>query len=73
MEILVELLPLIIPLLLVQVFLVVYALIALKKTKNVRGDSRLLWILIIIFVNLFGPILFLTYGRLEDDDSSEDE
>ncbi|MDI6453260.1 PLDc N-terminal domain-containing protein [Peloplasma aerotolerans] len=73
MEKFIELLPLIIPLLLVQVVLVVYALLVLKKTKRVRGESRLLWILIIVFLNLAGPIIFLIYGRLDDDSSSDDE
>ena len=73
MERLIELLPLIIPLMLVQIGLVVYALIVLKNTQKVRGESRLLWILIIIFVNLFGPIIFLIYGRLADDPGSQDE
>ncbi len=68
-----ELLPLLIPLVLVQIILAVYALRILKNTEKIRGDSRLLWILIIIFVNLFGPIIFLVYGRLDNESSSEDE
>lgn len=72
MEKFLELLPLIIPLLAVQIVLAVYALLVLKNTDKVRGESRLLWILIIIFVNLFGPILFLTYGRLTDGTRSKD-
>jgi hypothetical protein len=73
MEKFLELLPLIIPLFIVQIVLAVYALRVLKQTEKVRGESRLLWILIIIFVNLFGPILFLTYGRMPDGTSSKDE
>lgn len=62
-----EMLPLLVPLVLIQVVLAIYALTVLKKTERVRFDSRLLWILIIIFANLIGPILFLTIGR--DDDA----
>jgi hypothetical protein len=72
MERIIELLPLLIPLVLIQVGLAIYALLTLKKTEHVRGESRLLWVLIIIFVNLFGPILFLVFGRVTDDVGSED-
>ena len=73
MEKLIELLPLIIPVIIIQMILIVYALIVLKNTQKVRGDSKLLWVLIIIFFNLIGPIVFLIYGRVENDISSEDE
>ncbi|MFU8793406.1 MAG: PLD nuclease N-terminal domain-containing protein [Acholeplasmataceae bacterium] len=67
MEQLLEWLPLLVPLFLVQLILAIYALITLKNTEHVRYDSRIMWILIIIFLNLFGPILFLVFGRIEDD------
>jgi hypothetical protein len=70
---LIELLPLLIPLILVQIGLAIYALIVLKHTKQVRGDSKLLWIFIILLVNLFGPILFLVFGRITDAVGSEDD
>ncbi|MBU1142392.1 MAG: PLDc N-terminal domain-containing protein [Firmicutes bacterium] len=72
MEKLIELLPLIIPVIIIQMILIVYALIVLKNTSKVRGDSKLLWVFIIIFLNLIGPIVFLIYGRVENDISSED-
>lgn len=67
MEQFIELLPLLLPLVLIQVGLAIYALTVLKKTDRVRFDSRLLWVLIIVFANLIGPILFLMIGREDDD------
>jgi len=29
----------------------------------VKGDSKVVWALIIIFVNVIGPILYLLVGR----------
>ncbi len=68
-----EILPLLIPLILVQLGLAVYSLILLKNAKTVRGNSKLLWIFIIVFINLFGPIIFLIIGRQDDAVRSEDE
>ncbi len=31
-----------------------------------RGDSKLMWGLIIVFIGLLGPILYLTVGREEE-------
>ncbi|TVP86091.1 MAG: PLDc_N domain-containing protein [Acholeplasmataceae bacterium] len=73
MDRLLELLPLLIPLILIQIGLAVYALIVLHRAKRVRGDSKLLWALVIIFINLFGPVIFLFLGRLDDATGSEDE
>ena len=57
--------PLIAPLVIIQLILVVTALLDLKKRPATRGP-RWLWVLIILFVNLIGPILYFVVGR-EDD------
>jgi hypothetical protein len=67
-----ELLPLIIPLLVIQIGLVIYALLDLKK-HNVKFANKTVWILIIIFVNIFGPILYFVVGRDAYGDGSNDE
>jgi len=42
------------------------ALIDLSKRKNVTGDNKLLWALLIIFINTIGPIIYFIIGRKED-------
>ena len=60
------LLALILPLIVLQVVLLVAALIDLTKPdRRVRGDNKLIWVLIIIFVSLFGPLLYFLVGREE--------
>lgn len=73
MEEIIEFLPLIIPLVVIQVGLAVYSLVLLKNANKVIGGSKIVWVLIILFVNLFGPIIFLLIGRINDESSSEDE
>ena len=59
-----DLLPLLIPLVLLQVGLLVWALIDLTRPeRRVRGDSKLVWALIIIFISFFGPLLYFIVGR----------
>ena len=57
--------PLLAPLVIIQLILVVIALLDLKKRPGTRGP-RWLWVVIILFVNLIGPILYFVVGK-EDD------
>ena len=62
-----EVLPLLVPLIVLQVALIALALWDLAKPeRRVRGESKLMWALIIVFFELFGPILYFLVGRRED-------
>ena len=50
-----------IPILIVQFILLVAALVSAIK-KEVPISDKILWILIIIFVNLIGPIVYFAIG-----------
>ena len=60
-----QLLPLLIPVFIIQIILLVVALLDLRKQTLTRGP-RWMWALIIIFVNLVGPILYFVIGRKEE-------
>lgn len=61
-----EYLPIIIPLVLLQLVLMVTALLHLIKNDRLEQNNKIIWALVIIFVNLIGPILYLIFGRKED-------
>jgi hypothetical protein len=62
-----QILLLLVPVLVIQVGLIVLALRDLLRPERlVRGESKLMWGLIIVFVNLVGPILYFTIGRREE-------
>jgi hypothetical protein len=53
-----------VPILVIQLGLLVWALYDLTRpTRRVKGDSKVVWALIIIFINLIGPILYFLVGR----------
>jgi hypothetical protein len=59
-------LALIVPIALIQLALLVWGLYDLTRPeRRVKGDSKVVWALIIIFVNLIGPILYFLVGREE--------
>lgn len=54
-----------IPLLLAQVGLIVWALTDLARRDGVKGGSKVLWVIVILLFEFLGPILYLAWGREE--------
>lgn len=57
---------LIAPILFLQVLLMVVALIDCIKHDKTNGPQWI-WILVIVFVSLFGPISYFVFGRRNDE------
>jgi hypothetical protein len=54
------------PIVVLQLGLMVAALIDLDRSdRRVRGGSKLVWALIVVFVNVIGPIVYFLAGREE--------
>jgi len=55
------------PIVLLELGLLILALRdLLKPERRVRGDSKLMWGVIIVVINLIGPILYFLVGREEE-------
>jgi hypothetical protein len=63
MEIDGTLLAALVPLFLIQLGLIVWAIYDLVQRDRVRGGNKLVWALVIVLVNLVGPLLYLAWGR----------
>ena len=59
-----QILPLLIPLILIQLALMVYCLVDLWRRERTNGP-KWLWAVIIILGELIGPIVYLIAGRKE--------
>ena len=52
------------PLIILDIILIVAALYDLTRPdRRVRGDSKVVWALIVVFVSTIGPILYFLAGR----------
>jgi hypothetical protein len=60
-----KLIPLLIPILIIQLGLQIYALIDLYRRPDVRG-GKLLWAIIIILGEIIGPIVYFIFASRED-------
>ena len=59
-----EWIPLLIPVVILELALMAAALIDLVRREKTKGP-KWMWILIIVLVNLFGPIVYFLIGREE--------
>jgi hypothetical protein len=61
-----QILALLLPIVMIQLGLIIAALFDLEKEeRRVRGGSKLIWALVIVFLNIVGPILYFIAGREE--------
>lgn len=56
---------LIAPVILIQLILMVVAVIDLIRIKSTNGP-KWLWVLIILFINIIGPVVYFIFGRRQN-------
>ncbi|MCL2071956.1 MAG: PLD nuclease N-terminal domain-containing protein [Oscillospiraceae bacterium] len=74
MELIMPLLPILIPLSLIQFALMVIALVHAVKAKEFKVGNKIMWVVLILLVDIIGPVLYFTIGRGTNlDEQGEDE
>jgi hypothetical protein len=61
-----SILPLLIPLVLVQLGLAIFCLVDLARREKVKGLPKWAWAIIILLGELIGPVVYLLVGRGEE-------
>lgn len=59
-------LPVLLPLIILQLILMVTALVHILRHKTVRRGSKPIWIIIVVCINIIGPILYFLFGKGEE-------
>ena len=65
MDVVVNNLPILAPIFIIQLILIIVAIIDLIRIETTNGP-KWLWELIILFINIIGPILYFVIGRKRD-------
>ena len=62
-----QILLLVLPIVVLEFGLIVFALRdLLRPDRHVRGDSKLMWGILIVVIGMLGPLLYLTVGRRDE-------
>jgi uncharacterized membrane protein YhaH (DUF805 family) len=65
MELIKQYLPLLIPVVLIQLALMITALVDLIRRAQTRGP-KWAWALVIVLINFIGPIIYFVAGRKDE-------
>jgi hypothetical protein len=58
-------LPLLLPLVILQLSMMIFSLSDLLRQSHTKGP-KWVWALLVVFVQLFGPIVYFLFGRIEE-------
>lgn len=61
-----EYLPFLIPLVIAEFALAITAFIHVLKHPNYRFGNKVMWIVIVLFIQIIGPVVYFLIGRGEE-------
>lgn len=67
MEILMEYLPVLLPVIIIQLILMLTALIHVLRHPHYRFGNKIIWVLVVIFGQMIGPLIYFVFGRGEEE------
>ena len=59
-------LALLLPVIILEFILAITALIHVIKHQNYRFGNKFIWILVVLFIQIIGPIFYFIFGRGEE-------
>lgn len=67
MEQLLSYLPLILPIFVIELALAITALVHVVRHPHYKFGSRPVWIILVLFVQIIGPIVYFIFGKGEEE------
>ncbi|WP_153723651.1 PLDc N-terminal domain-containing protein [Sporosarcina cascadiensis] len=66
-NLLIEYLPFLIPLILLQIGLVIFSAIHVIRHPHYRFGNQVMWLLIVLLLQFIGPLIYFVFGRGDGD------
>ncbi|WP_411338242.1 PLDc N-terminal domain-containing protein [Ruminococcus gauvreauii] len=67
MELFNEYFAVLLPVILIELALMVTALIHVLRHSDYRFGNRAVWVIVVVFIQIIGPILYFVFGRGEEE------
>lgn len=58
-----EYLPILLPIIIIQYGLAIFALVHVLKHPNYKFGNKIIWVLVVLFINIIGPIVYFVFGK----------
>ncbi len=68
LELLIEYLPFLIPLIILQFALAIYSAIHVYKHPTYKFGNQLVWLIVVLFISFIGPLIYFMFGRGDAND-----
>lgn len=62
-----DILPILIPVIAVQLILMITAVIHVLKHPHYRMGNKVIWILVVLLIQIVGPVVYFAVGRGEEE------
>lgn len=66
MIMLMEYLPFLLPLILIELVLALTALIHVLRHPHYKFGNKVVWIVVVLFFQIIGPVIYFVFGRGEE-------
>lgn len=66
MENITQFLPFLIPVIIIELALAITAAVHVWKHPNYRFGNKVMWMIVVIFIQIVGPIVYFVFGRGEE-------
>lgn len=66
MNMLMEYLPFLIPLILIELILALTALIHVLRHPHYKFGNKPVWVFVVLFFQIIGPVIYFVFGRGEE-------
>lgn len=66
LEILREYLPFLVPLIILEIILAITALVHVLRNPKYRFGNKIMWIVVVLFIQIIGPVVYFAFGRGDD-------
>ena len=67
MKELMEYLPVLLPVLAIQFVLMITALVHVLRHPHYRFGNKVIWVLVVVFIQIIGPVVYFAFGRGEEE------
>ncbi len=58
-----EYFPFLIPLIILELTLAITALVHVLKNPHYKFGNKVMWVIIVVFIQIIGPIIYFAFGR----------
>ncbi len=58
--------PFLVPYVIIEFALMIFALVHVLRHKHYRVGNRVIWVIVVLLIQIIGPIAYIAFGRSDD-------